>query len=69
MSDADMHEMMEKAYAEQLTGQAASDLKRRPHHYQVRLPPDLSAKLRSYMASKSLNANQALQHIITTFFH
>ena len=54
---------------EQLQGQALADVKRRSHHYQVRLPPDLSDRLKSFMASRKLNANQALVHIITTFFH
>jgi hypothetical protein len=68
MTDEAIHEQMEKAYALQVS-QAKSDAKRRAHHYQVRLSSDLSAKLQAYMASHSLNANQALQHIISTFFN
>ena len=70
MTDSDLHVEMDRAYAEQgLTGQALADSKRRHGHFQVRLPLRLTDKVRSFMASRNLNANQALTHIIETFFH
>jgi hypothetical protein len=67
-TDDDMHARMEAAYVEQLTGQAKSDAKRRHCHFQVRLDEEMAAKLQSYMKSRDINANQALQTIISKFF-
>lgn len=65
MSTEEFHEAMDQAYA----SQARADARRREHHYQVRLPADTSKRLQAYMESHRLNANQALIHIVTTFFN
>jgi D-hexose-6-phosphate mutarotase len=51
------------------SAQARADQKRRPHHYQVRLDPQLSFKLRDYMARNNLSANQALKTIVHSYFN
>ena len=66
MSDNDLHSRMAAAYAKQ--GQALADDKRRSGHFQVRLPEDLEQRLRHYMKSRELNANQALNTIVSHFF-
>jgi hypothetical protein len=65
----EIHSEMAAGYARQRIPQAEHDANRRANHFQVRLSPDTATKLRAYMASHSLNANQALQHIVTTFFN
>jgi len=66
-SPTEIHQAMAEGYKEQL-GQAYQDARRRPNHFQVRLPDDLAEQLRSYMASRNLNANQALNIIASKFF-
>jgi len=68
MSDNDLHARMAAAYAKQGLGQALDDEKRRSGHFQVRLPEDLEQRLRHYMRSRELNANQALNTIVSHFF-
>ena len=67
MTDAEIHAVMAAEYAKQ--GQALSDEKRRANHFQVRLDKQLADKLRDYMKSRDMNANQALQMIISKFFN
>ena len=67
MTDDEMHAAMAAELAKQR--QALSDEKRRDGHFQVRLPPDLAKQLRHYMQSRDLNANQALQIIVSKFFN
>ena len=67
MTDAEIHAAMAAEYAKQ--GQALSDEKRRANHFQVRLDKQLADKLRDYMKSRDMNANQALQIIISKFFN
>ena len=66
MTPEEIHAYMATEYAKQ--GQALADDKRRPNHFQVRLPEDMAIALRHYMKSQDLNANQALTIIITKFF-
>ena len=66
MSDNDLHARMAAAYEKQ--GQALADDKRRSGHFQVRLPEDLEQRLRHYMRTRELNANQALNTIVSHFF-
>ena len=51
------------------TPQAKADAKRREHHYQVRLDPLTSEKLKHFMKSREYSANEALSIIIRKFFH
>ena len=44
------------------------DAKRRDRQFSVRLPESLSLRLREYALEKHSNENQALIHIIKTFF-
>ena len=67
VTDAEMHAAMAAEYEKQ--GQALADDKRRANHFQVRLDKELAEKLRGYMYSRQLNANQALQMIISKFFN
>lgn len=67
MTDAEMHAVMAAEYEKQ--GQALADDKRRHNHFQVRLDAQLADKLRDYMRSRDLNANQALQIIVSKFFN
>ena len=67
MTDAEIHAVMAAEYAKQ--GQALSDEKRRANHFQVRLDKQLAEKVRDYMRSRDMNANQALQIIISKFFN
>ncbi len=67
MTDDEMHAAMATELAKQR--QALSDEKRRANHYQVRLDKQLADKLRDYMRSRDLNANQALQIIVSKFFN
>jgi hypothetical protein len=55
--------------AEEKTPQAKADDKRREHHYQVRLDPLTSAKLKHFMASRDYSSNEALRIIISKFFN
>jgi len=68
----EIHAQMQEGYAKQRPEhwkpQAEIDQERRDRHFQVRLDRDLAAKLRSYMESRDLNANQALQIIVSKFF-
>ena len=65
----EIHSEMAAEYARQRITQAEHDVNRRANHFQVRLASHTAAKLRAYMVSHRLNANQALQHIVTTFFN
>lgn len=69
MTDDEMHAAMAIELAKQR--QALSDEKRRANHFQVRFPPDSeeAKQLRHYMQSRNLNANQALQIIVSKFFN
>lgn len=67
MTDEQIHAAMAAEYAKQ--GQALADDKRRANHFQVRLDKELAEKLRGYMQSRELNANQALQMIVSKFFN
>jgi len=67
MTDAEIHAVMAAEYAKQ--GQALSDDKRRHNHFQCRLDQQLADKVRDYMKSRDMNANQALQMIISKFFN
>lgn len=64
----EIHAEMAEGYAKQRISQAEHDANRRANHFQVRLDPDLGGKLRHFMQSRDLNANQALQLIISRFF-
>ena len=66
MTDEEMHAAMATELAKQR--QALSDEKRRSGHFQVRLPEDLEITLRHYMKIRNLNANQALNIIVSHFF-
>ncbi len=50
------------------TPQAKADDKRREHHYQCRLDPVTSGKLKHFMSSRDYSANEALSIIIRKFF-
>ena len=67
MTDDEMHAAMAAELAKQR--QALSDEKRRANHFQVRLDKQLADKVRNYMKSRDMNANQALQMIISKFFN
>lgn len=54
---------------EQKLGQAYQDQRRKDGHFQVRLHSELAQKLRHYMESRDMNANQAINVIISKFFH
>ena len=49
-------------------GQNYQDERRKAGHFQVRLHSELAAKLRHYMQDRSMNANQALNVIVSKFF-
>ena len=66
MTESEIHAQMAAEYAKQ--GQALADDKRRSGHFQVRLPEDLEQRLRHYMLTRELNANQALNIIVSHFF-
>ncbi|MFZ9570372.1 MAG: hypothetical protein ACO28M_11085 [Vulcanococcus sp.] len=66
MTDEQMHALMAVEIAKQ--GQALADDKRRENHFQCRLSPELAKQLRHFMASRDINANQALNTIISQFF-
>lgn len=51
------------------TPQAKADDKRREHHYQVRLDPLTSEKLKHFIKSREYSANEALSIIIRKFFN
>ena len=51
------------------TPQAQADRRRRDRQFQVRLPGLLSQKVRAFMHNNKLNQNQALIHIIESFFN
>lgn len=72
----EIHQQMADGYAKQRQQrpehwktQAEIDETRRPRHFQVRLHDDLANKLRHYMDSRDLNANQALTIIVSKFFN
>jgi hypothetical protein len=65
----EIHAAMAEGYAKQRIPQAVHDERRRVNHFQVRLPQELADKLRHYMDSRDLNANQALNTIVSKFFH
>ena len=50
------------------TPQAKADEKRREHHYQVRLDPLTSEKLKHFLKSRDYSANEALGIIVRQFF-
>lgn len=64
----EIHKEMAEGYAKQRIPQAEHDNRRRANHYQVRLDPDLGEKFRHFIKSRDLNANQALQLIVSRFF-
>ena len=69
----EIHAQMAEGYAKQRPEhwkpQAQIDAERRSRHFQVRLPQELADKLRHYMQSRDLNANQALHIIVSKFFN
>ncbi len=49
--------------------QSYQDERRKGGHFQVRLHSELAKELRHYMSDRNMNANQALNVIVSKFFH